>query len=182
MVRAHRGAPVLRGDRSDELNPVQGTIIRSLALAALLLAPGPQALGQTALLKDAPVPHWPRLQIQTHYVSRIAMRGNCFPVPAGRPIPETPFNSCARPDFWRGVCDIFIDVRHVSSAALHEHEVKRCRGHDFRDSDQFAEALRAWREWGENRFANLLDFRVMMMIGESAAECAEGDGSCIYLP
>ena len=157
---------------------------RGLPAAAglFLLALGPQALAQTALLKDAPVPGWPRLQIQTHYVARIAMRGNCFPVPAGSPIPETSFNSCARPDFWRGVCDIFIDIRHVSSAALHEHEVKRCRGHDFRNSNQFAEALRAWREWGENRFANMLDFRVMMMIGDTASECVAGSEYCIELP
>ena len=148
----------------------------------VVLAFGPQAVAQTAQLKDAPVPGWPRLQIQTHYVSRIAMRGNCFPVPAGMPIPETPFNSCARPDFWRGICDIFIDVHHVSSAALHQHEVKRCRGHDYRTSNQLAEALLAWREWGENRFANMLDFRVMMMIGDSTAVCVEGAKYCVDLP
>jgi hypothetical protein len=120
--------------------------------------------------------------MQTHYVSRIAMRGNCFPVPAGKPIPETPLNSCVRPDFWRGVCDIYIDVQHVRSAGLRENEEKRCRGYDYRGSNEFAEALWAWNEWGENRFANMLDFRVMMMIGDSTAVCVEGAKYCIDLP
>jgi hypothetical protein len=139
-------------------------------------------MAQAQPLKDAPVKGWPRLQVQTHYVARIAMRGNCFPVPAGKPIPESSLNSCARPDFWRGVCDIYIDVRYLQSAGLREHEEKRCRGYDYRDSDLFAEALRAWRERGENRFANVLDFRVMMLIWDPAAECAEDDETCIDVP
>lgn len=88
-------------------------------------------------------------------------------------------NSCARPDFWRGICDIFIDVQYIGSAELHEHEEKRCRGYDQRDSDLFADALRAWHEWGENRYANMLDFESMKFILEPPGKCGEGGGSCV---
>lgn len=43
-------------------------------------------------------------------------------------------------------------------AELREHEEKRCRGHDFRDDDLLADALRAWGEHGENRYADMLMF------------------------
>jgi len=133
--------------------------------ALLLLSTfGPPALAQPLPLKDEPVPGWPELRIETRYVARIAMRGYCFPVPAGTPIPETALDSCARPDFWRGVCDIFIDVQHILSAQLREHEEKRCRGYDRRDSDLLAEALHAWREHGENRYADMLDFESLMFV------------------
>ena len=92
------------------------------------------------------------------------MRGYCFPVPAGTPIPETPLDSCARPDFWRGVCDIYIDVQFAGSAELRGHEDKRCRGYDHRGEDLLAEALRAWRERGENRYADMVDFESMMFV------------------
>jgi hypothetical protein len=42
--------------------------------------------------------------------------------------------------------------------------------------------LRAWRTHGENRFANMLNFRVMTLIGDPAAECAEDDETCIDVP
>jgi hypothetical protein len=142
---------------------------------------GAPASAQLLPLKDAPVPGWPRLQIETHYVARIAMRGSCLPVPAGTPIPETSQNSCARPDFWRGVCDVYIDVQHIASAELHEHEVKRCRGYDHRDSNAFAEALRVWRERGENRYADMLDFESMMFVWDPATKCKEENQACIEI-
>jgi len=40
----------------------------------------------------------------------------------------------------------------------------RCRGHDRRDSNLLAEALRAWREHGENRLADMLDFESLMFV------------------
>src|SRR5512134_3871453 len=88
------------------------------------------------------------------------------PVAAGTPIPETSLDSCARPDFWRGVCDVFIDVQHAGNTGLREHEEKRCRGYDYRDSDALAGALRAWRDHGENRYADMLDFEAMMFVWE----------------
>src|SRR5262245_49875414 len=120
-------------------------------------APAPVQSG-VAPLKDRPVPGWPALQIDVRYVSRLAMRGYCLKVPAGTPIPETSFDSCARPDFWRGVCYIFIDVQQVAVSATREREEMRCRGYDHQGSDVFAEALRVWRERGENRYAEMLDF------------------------
>lgn len=132
-------------------------------------------------LKDTPVPGWPRLQIETRYVARIAMRGYCLRVPAGTPIPETSFDSCVRPDFWRGVCDIYIDVQHIGTPSLREHEEKRCRGYDHRDSDLFAEALRVWLERGENRYADMLDFESMMFVSEPLTKCAEGGRSCVEI-
>jgi hypothetical protein len=154
-----------------------------LALSTLLIifdscAP---ALARPVPLNDAPVPGWPELEIATHYVARIAMRGSCFPVPAGTPIPETGANSCARPDFWRGVCDIYIDVQHVASVPLYEHEVRRCRGYDYRGSDAFAEALRVWRERGENRYADMLDFESIMFVWDPATKCREEDAACIEI-
>ena len=130
-------------------------------------------------LKDAPVPGWPRLQIETHYVGRIAMRGYCLKVPAGTPIPETSLDSCARPDFWRGVCDIYIDIQYLGHLSLREHEEKRCRGYDRQGSDLFAEALRVWHERGENRYADMLDFESMMFVLEPPIRCAESAKSCI---
>ena len=130
----------------------------------LILTFGRQILAHPLLPKDEPVPGWPKLQIETHYVARIAMRGYCFPVPAGTPIPETSLDSCARPDFWRGVCDIYIDVQFAGSAELREHEERRCRGYDHQGEDLLAEALRAWRERGENRYADMLDFESMMFV------------------
>ena len=143
-----------------------------LCFAALvfILASGPQTLAHPLPLKEKPVPDWPELQIETRYVARIAMRGHCFPVAAGMPIPDSHLDSCARPDFWRGVCDIFIDVQSERPAELLEHEKMRCRGHDRRDDDQLAEALSAWRERGENRYADMLDFASMMFVLEPLAE------------
>ena len=138
-----------------------------LGVLLLILAIAPQVLADALLLKDQPVPGWPELRIETRYVARIAMRGYCFPVAAGTPIPETHLVSCARPDFWRGVCDIFIDVQLVMSAELREHEEWRCRGYDREDSDLLAEALRAWREHGENRYADMLDFESLLFVWES---------------
>lgn len=132
----------------------------------LILAPGAGPLAHPLPLKDAPVPDWPELRIETRYVARIAMRGFCLPVAAGTPIPETSLDSCARPDFWRGVCDVFIDVQHAGNTGLREHEEKRCRGYDYRDSDALAGALRAWRDHGENRYADMLDFEAMMFVWE----------------
>jgi hypothetical protein len=147
----------------------------------LVLAAGGGAAAQMPL-KERPVPGWPGLQIETRYVARVAMRGYCLGAPAGMPIPDTPLDSCARPDFWRGVCDIFIDARHAGNAALHEREVKRCRGHDYQGSDQFAEAWRAWREHGENRYALMLDFDSMMFVIEPPGNCAADDKTCIEAP
>lgn len=129
---------------------------------------GPQSLADPLALRDEPVPGWPDLHIATHYVGRIALRGFCFPVPAGTPIPDASLDSCARPDFWRGVCDIYIDVEYTGSAELRKHEEKRCRGFDRRDDDLLAEALRAWRERGENRYADMLDFESMLFVLEGS--------------
>jgi hypothetical protein len=145
-----------------------------------VLALGTQAVAAQPLpLKDKPVPGWPKLQIETRYLARIAMRGYCLEVPAGKAIPKASFDSCARPDFWRGVCDIFIDIQYAGSADLREHEESRCRGYDYRDSDLLADALRAWREHGENRYAYMLDFESMMFVLEPSTRCAYGDPSCI---
>jgi hypothetical protein len=152
---------------------------RQVLAFMLMAAADPQVLAQQPPLKDVPVPGWPRLHIETHYVARIAMRGYCLKVPAGAPIPETALDSCARPDFWRGVCDIYIDVEYTGSAGLLGREEKRCRGYDHQGSDQFAEALRVWREYGENRYAHMLDFEAMMFVIEPAGKCAEGDGTCL---
>ena len=150
-----------------------------LAAIAVALTAFPAA-AQPPSLKGAPVPDWPELRIETHYVARIAMRGYCQPVPAGTPIPESSLNGCARPDFWRGVCDIFIDARYAGSKDLLAHEEKRCRGHDYLDSDAFAEAWRAWRTHGENRYADRLEFDAMRFLfgppmsgDEGAPACAE---------
>ena len=93
--------------------------VRTLTVV-LALAAGADGAAQLPPLEDRPVPGWPSLQIETHYVARVAMRGYCLGVPAGAPIPETLLDSCARPDFWRGVCDIFIDAQHAGNVALHE--------------------------------------------------------------
>jgi hypothetical protein len=126
----------------------------------------PGAWANPVVLKDEPVPGWPGLQIETRYVAQIALRGYCFSVPLGVPIPDVALESCVRPDFWRGVCDIFIDVAHILNAELRAREEKRCRGYDHRDSDFLAEALRAWRERGENRYADMLDFESVMFVWE----------------
>ena len=144
----------------------------------LALAAGADCAAQLPPLENRPVPGWPSLQIEARYVARVAMRGYCLRAPAGTPIPETTLDSCARPDFWRGVCDIFIDAQHAGDAALYEQEVKRCRGYDYRGSNQFAEAWRAWREHGENRYAVMLDFDSMMFVLDPSTKCAEGDLSC----
>ena len=136
------------------------------ATLLILLVIAAQGLACTLSLGDEPIPGWPELRIETRYVPRVAMRGYCFPVAAGKPIPETSFDSCARPDFWRGVCDIFIDVERILSAELREHEEWRCRGYDREGSHAFAEALRAWREHGENRYADMLDFESLMFVWE----------------
>ena len=151
-------------------------MVRGLTLFGVLvlsLASGQHALAQ-ASLKDAPVPGWPELKIETHYVVRIAMRGYCLPVPAGTPIPDSSMNSCARPDFWRGVCDIFIDVQHMDATELLAHEQKRCRGYDYRDSDTFAQAWRSWRAHGENRYSDRLDFEALRFLFGPPANCQEG--------
>lgn len=135
----------------------------------LVFAFGAQSWAHPLPLNDEPVPGWPRLKIETHYVARIAMRGFCLPVPPGSPIPETSLGSCARPDFWRGVCDIYIDVQYKGIAALREHEEYRCRGYDHQGSDLLAEALRAWRERGENRYSDMLDFESMLFVLEPLA-------------
>jgi hypothetical protein len=154
--------------------------MRWLGGLVLLLALG-QAVAQAPSLKGAPVPGWPALRIETHYVVRIAMRGYCLPVPAGTPIPDSSLNSCARPDFWRGVCDIFIDVQHIDATELLAHEQKRCRGHDYRDSDTFARAWRAWRAHGENRYADRLDFDAMKFLFGPATSCEEGTPACVEM-
>jgi hypothetical protein len=152
-----------------------------LGALVLLLACGQQAVAGPPALKDAPVPGWPELKIETHYVARIAMRGYCLPVPAGTPIPESPLDSCARPDFWRRVCDIFIDEQHMAAAELLAHEQKRCRGYDYRDSDAYARAWRAWREHGENRYADRLDFEAMRFLFGPPASCEEGEPACVEM-
>lgn len=148
-----------------------GTLLPAMVLV-------PHAFAEPPSLKDEPIPGWPKLQIETRYVARLAMRGYCHSVPAGTPIPDTSLDSCARPDFWRGICDIFIDIRFISVPAVREREEKRCRGYDYRDSDMFAEALRVWRERGENRYADMLDFEAMMFVIEPPAKCVDGDRSC----
>jgi hypothetical protein len=140
---------------------------------------GSHALAQPLPLKDSPVPGWPRLQVETHYVTRLAMRGYCLKVPHGTPIPQTTLDSCARPDFWREVCDIYIDVQYIGNLSLHEREEKRCRGYDHQGSDMLAEALQVWRERGENRYADMVDFEWMMFVIEPPGKCAPGAGSCI---
>lgn len=132
-------------------------------------------------LKDAPIPGWPGLRVETRYVARIAMRGYCLKVPAGTPIPETSLDSCARPDFWRAVCDVYIDVQHLGDLSLREHEEKRCRGYDHQGSDSFAEALRVWRERGENRYADMVDFEWMMFMIEPPGNCKEGERICVEM-
>jgi hypothetical protein len=154
-------------------------MMRGVAVILLGLTFGSQAWAEPPVLKDMPVPGWPRLQIETHYVARIAMRGYCLRVPAGTPIPETSLDSCARPDFWRGVCDVYVDVQYLGNPSLREHEEKRCRGYDHQGSDQFAEALRVWREYGENRYAHMLDFEAMMFVIGSPGNCKEGDRFCV---
>ena len=149
------------------------------ATVCLGLILGPQALAQQLPLKEAPIPGWPKLQIETRYVARLAMRGYCLKVPAGAPIPETSLDSCARPDFWRGVCDIYIDIQHLDNVLMREHEENRCRGHDHVDSDLFAEALRVWRERGENRYADMVEFEWMMFVIEPPGTCAAGDRVCV---
>lgn len=152
---------------------------RGAAAIFLGLALGSQAWAEAPALKDTPVPGWPRLQIEMHYVARIAMRGYCLKVTPGTPIPETALESCARPDFWRGVCDIYVDVQYVGDSSVREHEERRCRGYDHQGSDLFAEALRVWRERGENRYANMLDFEWMMFVIEPQGKCPEGDRFCV---
>ena len=145
--------------------------LTDLVVALLVISTiAPAALANPTPLKAEPVAGWPELRIETHYVARIAMRGHCLPVPAGTPIPDTALDSCARPDFWRGACDIFIDVQSMRRAELLEHEKMRCRGHDYRDDDRLAEALRAWREQGENRYADMLDFASLMFVLEPLTE------------
>lgn len=148
-------------------------------LGALLFVSmsGAQSLAHPLPLKDEPVPGWPELQVETHYVAAIALRGFCLPAPAGTPIPQTPLDSCVRPDFWRGVCSIFIDVRFIGNAELRAHAEKRCRGHDLREEDFLAEALRAWREHGENRHADMLDFASLMFVLEPVFTCGDGETS-----
>lgn len=126
----------------------------------------PGAWANPVSLNDEPVPGWPALQIETRFVAQVALRGYCFQVPVGAPNPDISLDSCVRPDFWRGVCDIFIDVAHILSAELRGREEKRCRGYDHRGSDFLAEALRAWRERGENRYADMLDFESVMFVWE----------------
>lgn len=140
------------------------------AAFVLFATAGSGASANPVPLKDEPVPGWPDLQIETRYVAQIALRGYCFSVPLGAPIPDTALDSCVRPDFWRGVCDIFIDVAHILSAELRAREEKRCRGYDHRESDFLAEALRAWRERGENRYADMLDFDSVTFVWEPLAK------------
>lgn len=132
----------------------------------LLAVAGPWAWANPVPLKDEPVPGWPKLQIELRYVAPIALRGYCLPVPMGTPVPDASIESCVRPDFWRGVCDVYIDVAHILNAELRAREVRRCRGHDQQDSNFLAEALRAWRESGENRYAEMLDFESVMFVWE----------------
>lgn len=150
---------------------MQSRLHAALLAGALLAGAAPALAGQPRL--KPPVAGWPALEVETHYVPRIAMRGACFPPPPGRPIPETTENGCARPDFWRGVCDIYIDVRHVRDAVLHEHLLQRCRGRDPIGSTEFADALRAWRELGQNRYGYHLDFDSMLFV-TSPLDCKGG--------
>lgn len=149
------------------------------AAVCLGLALGFHALAQPLPLQGTPVPGWPQLQIETRYVARLAMRGYCLKAPQGAPIPETVLDSCARPDFWRGVCDIYIDVQYITNPSMREREEKRCRGYDYQGSDVLAEALRVWRERGENRYADMMDFEWMMFVIEPPGKCRAGDASCI---
>jgi len=165
--RAHFGLNDVPGPRRGRVLPWKTTSLGACLLVSVFV---PQVLAEPLPLKDQPVPGWPGLDIQTHYVARIALRGHCFPVPLGTPIPNANFDSCARPDFWRGVCDIFIDVQSERRDALREHEEKRCRGYDYRGEDGLAEAWRAWREHGENRYADMLDFESMMFVSEGSPE------------
>jgi len=151
----------------------------ALLFACAWLAP---VLADPLPLKESPVRGWPALQIETHYVPRIVMRGRCLAAPAGKPIPETDLNSCARPDFWRGVCDIYIDVSHVGNAALQRYEQQRCRGHDRRNNTDFAEALRAWRAHGENRYADMVEFAALMYAWGRPRDCGEDGVVCIDAP
>lgn len=136
-----------------------------------------RSLADPLSLKEEPVPGWPELQVETHYVARVALRGFCLPALAGTPIPDATLESCVRPDFWRGVCSIFIDVRHVGNDELRAHAEKRCRGYDLREENSLAEALRAWREHGENRYADMLDFASLMFVLEPVATCGDGENS-----
>lgn len=154
---------------------------RGAVAVCLGVALASRALAQPLPLKDDPVPGWPRLQIDTRYVARIAMRGYCLKVPHGTPIPEASLDSCARPDFWRGVCDIYIDVEHLGNVSVRGREEKRCRGYDHQGSNLLAEALRVWREHGENRYADMVDFEWMMFVIEPPGKCREGDASCIEI-
>jgi len=156
--------------RAQDPRTGRGRVGAVIGAFLLVSAFSPHTLANPLPLKDEPVQGWPELQIETHYVARIAMRGYCFPVPAGTPIPDTSLDSCARPDFWRGICNIFIDVRSMRRVELREHEERRCRGHDHRDDDLLAEAWRAWRERGENRYADMLDFATMMFVLEPLTE------------
>lgn len=153
------------------MTPSRKAWLAAIFVAYFLFAvAGSGASANPSPLKDEPVPGWPGLQIEARYVAQIALRGYCFSVPPGTPIPDTSLDSCVRPDFWRGVCDIFIDVAHILSAELRAREEKRCRGYDHRGSDFLAEALRAWRERGENRYADMLDFESVMFVWEPLAK------------
>jgi hypothetical protein len=143
----------------------------------IILASGSRTLADPLPLKEGPVPGWPKLQVEAHYVARVALRGFCFPAPAGTPIPDVALESCVRPDFWRGVCSIFIDVRYIGNAELRAHAEKRCRGYDLREENSLAEALRAWREHGENRYADMLDFASLMFVLGPVASCGDGENS-----
>jgi hypothetical protein len=132
----------------------------------LIAIAGSLAWAHPVPLKDEPVPGWPGLQIETRYLAPIALRGYCLPVPMGTPIPDTSLDSCVRPDFWRGVCDIYIDVARILNVELRSREEQRCRGFDHQDSNLLAEALQAWRERGENRYADMLDFESVMFVWE----------------
>jgi hypothetical protein len=153
--------------------------LANVAAFLLILTPGLPARAQPVPLKDAPVPGWPPLRIEAHYVPRIAMRGYCLPVPAGTPIPEAPFDSCVRPDFWNGICHLFLNAHYAGVAQLRAHEERRCRGYDRLGSNFLAEALRIWRERGENRHADMIDFESLLFILEPPAVCGEGAGTCI---
>jgi hypothetical protein len=138
---------------------------------------GSRSLADPLLLKGEPIPGWPELQVETHYVARVALRGFCLPAPAGTPIPDAALESCVRPDFWRGVCSVFVDVRHIGNTELRAHTEKRCRGHDLREEELLAEALRAWRVHGENRYADMLDFASLMFVLEPVATCSHGENA-----
>ena len=51
----------------------------------------------------------------------------------------------------------------------------------MRGRSEWREALRAWQEYGENRYADMLDFQSMLFVLEPLREECAGEGRCIEL-